>query len=46
MIFMKIKKMFISNASWKILNRTFFNRISEYNGGKQVTWLKKKEYQE
>ena len=23
----------ISNASWEILNRTFFNRISKYNGG-------------
>ena len=27
------QKMFISNASWEILNRTFFNRISKYNGG-------------
>ena len=26
------KKIFISNASWEILNRTFFNRISKYNG--------------
>ena len=24
---------FISNASWEILNVTFFNRISKYNGG-------------
>ena len=24
---------FISNASWEILNRTVFNRISNYNGG-------------
>ena len=23
----------ISNASWEILNRTFFNRISKYGGG-------------
>ena len=23
----------ISNASWEILKRTFFNRISKYNGG-------------
>ena len=23
----------ISNASWEILNRTFFNRISKYSGG-------------
>ena len=27
------KIIFISNASWEILNGTFFNRISEYNGG-------------
>ena len=27
------KKIFISNASWEILNRTFFSRISRYNGG-------------
>ena len=27
------KRIFISNASWEILNRTFFNRISKYNGG-------------
>ena len=27
------KRIFISNASWEILNRTFYNRISEYNGG-------------
>ena len=27
------KKMFISNASWEISNRTFFNRILKYNGG-------------
>ena len=26
------KRIFISNASWEILNRTFFNRISKYNG--------------
>ena len=30
------EKKIISNASWEILNRTFFNRISKYNGGKQV----------
>ena len=29
----EIKKLFISNASWEILNRTFFNRILKYNGG-------------
>ena len=23
----------ISNASWEILNRTFFSRLSRYNGG-------------
>ena len=33
------KRIFISNASWEILNRTFFNRISKYNGGKQVTMV-------
>ena len=27
------KRIFISNASWEILNRMFFNRISKYNGG-------------
>ena len=27
------EKKFITNASWEILNRTFFNRISKYNGG-------------
>ena len=32
-------KKIISNASWKNLNRTFFNRISKYNGGKQVTMV-------
>ena len=32
----------ISNASWEILNRTFFNRISKYNGGQQVTMVTKK----
>ena len=27
------KRFFISNASWEILNRAFFNSISKYNGG-------------
>ena len=27
------KIIFISNASWEILNRTFFSRVSRYNGG-------------
>ena len=27
------KRFVISNASWEILNRTFFSRISRYNGG-------------
>ena len=27
------KIIFISDASWKILNRTFFSRVSRYNGG-------------
>ena len=27
------KRIFTRNASWEILNRTFFNRISKYNGG-------------
>ena len=27
------KIFFISNASWEILNRTFFSRLSRYNGG-------------
>ena len=46
MIFMKIKKNVISNASWEILNRMFFNRNSKYNGGNKLPWLQKKEYQE
>ena len=29
-------------ASWEILNRTFFNRISKYSGGKQVTMVTEK----
>ena len=33
------KELFISNASWEILNRMFFNRISKYNGGWQVTMV-------
>ena len=33
------RRIFISNASWKILNRSFFNRISKYNGGKQVNMV-------
>ena len=32
----------IRNASWTILNRTFFNRISKYNGGYQVTMITEK----
>ena len=36
------KRIFICNASWEILNRTFFNRISKYNGGKQVTMVTEK----
>ena len=27
------KRICISNPPWEILNRTFFNRISKYNGG-------------
>ena len=27
------KRIFISDASWEILNRTFFNTISKYHGG-------------
>ena len=29
----KKKIIFIRNASWEILNRTFFSRLSRYNGG-------------
>ena len=36
------KKLFISNASWEILNRMIFNRISKYNGVKQVTMVTEK----
>ena len=35
-------RIFINNASWEILNRTFFNRISKYNGGYQVTMVTEK----
>ena len=35
-------RIIISNASWEILDRTFFNRISKYNGGKQVTMVTEK----
>ena len=40
------KIMFISNASWEILNRTF---LAEFQGIMEVSklpWLQKKEYQE
>ena len=33
------QRFFNSNASWDILNRMFFNRISKYNGGEQVTMV-------
>ena len=33
------KRIFISNASWEILNGMFFNRISKYYGGQQVTMV-------
>ena len=36
------KRISISNASWEILNRMFFNRISKYNGGYQVTMVTEK----
>ena len=32
----------ISNASWEILNRTFFSKIPRYNGGKEVTMVTEK----
>ena len=35
-------RFFISNASWDILNRKFFNSISKHNGGKQVTMVTEK----
>ena len=31
-----------SNALWEILNRTFFKRISKYNGGYQVAMVTEK----
>ena len=37
------EKKHISNTSWEILNRSFFNRISKYNGGKQVTMVTEKK---
>ena len=36
------KRILISNASWEILKRTFYNRISKYSGGKQVTMITQK----
>ena len=39
------KIIFISNASWEILNRTFFNIISKYSGGWQVTMGTEKRIQ-
>ena len=30
------KRIFISNASWEILNRTLFNSTSKYNGKKNI----------
>ena len=33
----------ICNASWEFLNRKFFNRISKYSGGKQVTMVTEKK---
>ena len=27
------ERIFVTNASWEILNRTFFSRISKHNGG-------------
>ena len=33
---------FIGNASWEILNRVFFKRISKYNGGYQVAMVTEK----
>ena len=37
------RRVFISNASWEILNRTFFNRISKYNGNQQVNMVTEKD---
>ena len=43
----EIAKLFICNASWDILNRTFLNRIPKYNVEvSKLPWLQKKEYQE
>ena len=42
----KKKIIFISNASWEIINRTF---LAEFQGIMEVSklpWLQKKEYQE
>ena len=43
------KRIFISNASWEILNRTFLTefqsrRLASYHGYRK--WLQKKEHQE
>ena len=36
------EKFSLANASWEILNTIFFNRISKYNGGLQVTMVTEK----
>ena len=40
------KRIFISKASWQILNRTFFDRILSIMEVYKLPWLQKKEYQE
>ena len=45
MIFMKIF-FFISNASWDILNRTFFTEFQSIMEVSKLPWLQEKEYQE
>ena len=40
------KIIFISNASWEILNRTFFSDLQGIMEVSKLPWLQKKEYQE
>ena len=40
------RRIFISRASWQILNRTFFDIILSTMEVNKLPWLQKKEYQE
>ena len=44
MIFIKKKRIFISNASWEILNRTFSTEFQSIMEVSKSPWLQKNEY--